>query len=180
MSVIGGGLGLLSKKAAGVDIRGRFLEVVVVLSTLVLSVASWGLVQGFFGSPDKCYGVMGDLRVTEVNVPQLIRFVSSSVLQPAQRIYAWLDSLPLHSKLLTRALCSREIDGCFAHLPGLDFFLEENDGQACAGDLFFVTGLHIFAYFVFLGTTAWKHHDRLRRQGGHRNVHQGAARPHQD
>jgi hypothetical protein len=181
MSVIGGGLGLLAKKAAGVDIRGRFLEVIVVLSTLFLSVVSWGLVQGFFGAPHMCYGVMGDLRVTEGDVPQLIRFVASSLLLPTQLIYSWLDRLPLRSTLLRRALCSRETDGCFAHLPRPDFFLEVNSGQACAGDLFVVTGLHIFAYFVFLGAAAWKHHDRLRRhQGGPRNLQQGAARLHQD
>jgi hypothetical protein len=181
MSTLGGGLGLLAKKIGGVDIRGRFLEVLVVLATIFLSATSWGLVQGFFGSPNKCYGVMRGIIVSESKVHRLLYFIATSLLRPTQFIYVWLDSVPLRSTLLKSALCSRETDGCFAHLPDLDFFLESNDGQACAGDLVLVTGIYVLAYVVFLGAMAWKHHDRARRnQGGPRNQQRGALRPHQD
>jgi hypothetical protein len=181
MAILGGGVGLVAKKIAGVDIRGRCLEVAVVVATTFLSVVSWGLVQGFFGLPQKCYGVAGKVEVTQGDVPRIVQFVASAILWPTHRIYSALDAFPSHSSTLKAMMCSRSEDGCFAHLPQQDFYLASNNGQACTGDLLLVTGLYILAYFVFLGTAAWKHYDRMRRHHGDpRNGQRGANRPHQD
>lgn len=181
MGILGGGMGLVAKKCAGVDIRGRCLELTVVVATVFLWMTSWGLVQGFFGLPNACYGVLGNVAVSEDDVPRLLCFAASAVLWPTERIYMVLDALPLQSTLLKNAICSRTSEGCFAHLPQQDFYLEKNGGQACAGDLLFVTGVYILAYVVFLGTTAWKHQDRMRRhRGAPRNLQRAGMHPHQD
>ena len=48
MSILGGGLATLLKKALGLDLRGRTFEMVVILLTLWLVFVSWGLVGAFF------------------------------------------------------------------------------------------------------------------------------------
>jgi len=57
MGVIGGGVATIMKKVVGVDIRGRGLELIVVMQTLLLANVSWGLVWGFFGDVSQCWGV---------------------------------------------------------------------------------------------------------------------------
>jgi RING-variant domain len=180
MAILGGGIGLAAKKIAGVDIRGRCLEVAVVLATAFLSVVSWGLVQGFFGLPHKCYGIAGKIEVTEGDVPRIVQFVASAILWPTHRVYFGLDALPSRSSALKAMLCSRAEDGCFLHLPQQDFYLASHNGQKCTGDLLLVTGLYVLAYVVFIGTAAWKHYDRMRRHGDPRNVQRGGNRPHQE
>ena len=60
MGVLGGGLATALKKRIGVDVRGRCLEMVVVVLTLWLTAASWGCVWGYFGDPSRCgWGTLG-------------------------------------------------------------------------------------------------------------------------
>lgn len=58
MGAIGGGMATLLKRVSGVDIRGRSLELFVVVMTIWLASVNWGLVWGFFGDSSKCLGVM--------------------------------------------------------------------------------------------------------------------------
>merc|ERR1711971_949135 len=46
----------MGKKRVGVDIRGRVLELAVVLATFWLGSIGWGLIWAFFGEPEKCRG----------------------------------------------------------------------------------------------------------------------------
>mmetsp|Transcript_25126 Transcript_25126/g.73657 ORF Transcript_25126/g.73657 Transcript_25126/m.73657 type:complete len:750 (-) Transcript_25126:254-2503(-) len=60
MGVLGGGMATALKKGAGVDVRGRSLELAVVAMTLWLTAASWGCVWGYFGDTSRCgWGTMG-------------------------------------------------------------------------------------------------------------------------
>lgn len=61
MGILGGGIATVSKRFAAVDIRGRVLEMIVVLLTLWLTAVTWGLVRGFFGDASQCWGVLSVL-----------------------------------------------------------------------------------------------------------------------
>jgi len=61
MGVIGGSIATALKHGAGVDIRGRTLELTVVVLTLWMAAISWGLVWGFFGETSKCWGAFSGI-----------------------------------------------------------------------------------------------------------------------
>lgn len=56
MGVIGGSIATSLKRGVGIDIRGRSLELTVVVLTLWMTCVSWGIVWGFFGEPSRCWG----------------------------------------------------------------------------------------------------------------------------
>mmetsp|Transcript_26133 Transcript_26133/g.55042 ORF Transcript_26133/g.55042 Transcript_26133/m.55042 type:complete len:1001 (+) Transcript_26133:31-3033(+) len=55
--IIAGGIATDIKRLLAVDIRGRTLEVLVVLLTLLLTFITSKLVRGYFGDPSQCWGV---------------------------------------------------------------------------------------------------------------------------
>jgi len=55
--VIGGGFASLMKRRFGYDIRGRTLELIVVIMTFWLASVFWGLTWAYFGEPSQCKGV---------------------------------------------------------------------------------------------------------------------------
>lgn len=190
MGIIGGGLALLTKKVAAVDLRGRMLEFAVVACTCYLSVVSWALVKGFFGNSSACLGAFGsyDVPAEDVESWYMLHFLRRFLLRPAQTYYLLWDSVPYktNSSWLKAALCTNpNPPACFEHLPNAnpDFFLLENDGQRCAADLSAISWLYVFAGFTFVGSQLWKRHDRQRRRQGRRParaVPDGMPRPHQD
>lgn len=56
MGVIGGSIATSLKRGVGIDIRGRSLELTVVVLTLWMTCVAWGLVWGFFGESSRCWG----------------------------------------------------------------------------------------------------------------------------
>jgi RING-variant domain len=66
MGILGGGFATVTKKWFGMDLRGRGMELAVVVGTIWFSVVSWGLVQGFFHARPNptCYGVLGRIQAT--------------------------------------------------------------------------------------------------------------------
>ena len=58
IGILAGGIATLAKKVAKVDMRGRILEISVVLDTLIMSYISWGLIKGFFITQSECVGLM--------------------------------------------------------------------------------------------------------------------------
>jgi hypothetical protein len=182
MGVLGGGFATLVKRMSGVDLRGRGLELAVVLWTFWLTVISWGLILGFFGMPSACYGTFGkyELSTREITSTVLLRAVYNMILRPTKSYYLMWDRLASNSgSWLSAALCSSGSEGCFAHLPhaNAEFFTSENGGQACASDLRLVSWLYLLAGVSFVGTAVWKRRERDRRR---RRPVRGEPRPHQD
>ncbi|KAL7527674.1 hypothetical protein ACHAXR_002075, partial [Thalassiosira sp. AJA248-18] len=57
LGIVFGGIASTLKRSSGIDIRGRILEVIVVVLTLLLTGVSSGLVRGYFGDVSQCWGV---------------------------------------------------------------------------------------------------------------------------
>lgn len=190
MGILGGGIATVVKNAASVDMRGRLMELAVVLATLWLSVISWGLVKGFFGNAAACYGTVGSYNVTaeDVSSTYVLRGLRLLLLQPAEKIYLAWDRIFMNS-LFRSALCTNAaaagggVVGCFEHLPhtNADFILIEAGGEKCAADLMLFFTLYLTAGLTFAGSALWKHHERQRRrQGRQRPVRGGPPHLHQD
>ena len=115
MGVLGGGAATLLKRVAGVDVRGRLMEFAVVAYTLVLSVVSWGLVKGFFGNANACYGTVGWYPVSAEELASplstyyVLRALRWGLLQPAQTVYLSLDRFfwERTPHLLQTVLCTK-------------------------------------------------------------------------
>jgi hypothetical protein len=68
IGILAGGMATVLKKSVGVDLRGRLLELVVLLGSIWLTAVSWGLVQGFFGAPSACWGSLGRRVVVDLDL----------------------------------------------------------------------------------------------------------------
>lgn len=186
MAVLGGGLATLLKKTAGVDLRGRMFELAIVLFTLWLVIISWGMVRGFFGQPNQCFGAMGTKEVSIDKLPRysLLNFARKVILKPGQAYYLFWDRLAYASgSWIRKPLCTKRFhehgaaikEVCFEHLPhaDADFFLAAKGGQRCASDLLLVLRLYISAGFALVGSTLWKRRERQRRLAARRpHAHQ--------
>ena len=185
MGIIGGGIAVSTKKLAGVDLRGRLMELGVLICTLYFSFISWGLIKGFFGDSSACYGAIGSLDVpaSKVNRWAMLLLLRKTILQLAKVYYLFLDGLP--GKLskwlpIEKVMCTKNLQaGCFEHLPKAnpDFFLLEEGGERCAADLMLIGYLYLIAGVTYVGTAVWKHHERQRRR---RRPVRGEPRPHFD
>ena len=133
MGVIGGSIATALKRGAGVDIRGRTLELAVVILTLWMAAITWGLVWGFFGETSKCWGAFsaistllaeGDGADTAgsgqfpgssvasdtIDNDVVIRFWYALLFRPGKILVRGLDNAVARSgPLFTRYLCSTGI-----------------------------------------------------------------------
>jgi hypothetical protein len=188
MAILAGGAATLLKKGAGFDIRGRTLEVFVLISTTWLVVVSWGLVSAFFGDPSGCHGVFGGYSISrEVeHLPGVLYGLHTLVLKPAERWFLMWDRLAFNSgPWLKKALCMNKESGCFEHLhlATSDFFYVEQGGAKCAADLNMVAWLFGSAIVVATGTHLWKQRERQRRRPhfpGQGMFAQRRGRPHEE
>ena len=137
IGILAGGMATTLKKSFGVDLRGRLLELAVVIGTVWLSTVSWGLVQGFFGHAQACHGSLGRrVVVSETEEGGLaadsswtLVWLQRLLLQPAEKYYLFWDGLALNSgkwvgSWLPSILClppsnnnKDEAAGCFEYLP---------------------------------------------------------------
>lgn len=165
MAILAGSLASAFKKVAGVDLRGRFLELMTVFLTVWLVWISCGLVWAFFGDKHRCVGA-----VSGIESQRLMRALSKVILNPLQKWFLFWDRLVGNSTLRSW-VCSSETKGCFSHLP---YSNPENllDEPKCAADLSLVIHLWVAAGATLAGTTLWK---RRRRANVPRLIHQ-----HQD
>lgn len=186
MGILGGGLATVIKKAAGVDPRGRFMEVAVLVATLWFSVLSWGLVKGFFGDTNACFGTVGSYSVNldDVSSTYVLRGLRALILQPAEKIYLTWDVIFMNS-WFRAALCTNAAaveSGCFEHLPhaNADFFVSNAQGERCAADLLLFFALYLTAGLTFAGSALWKHHERQQRRRHGRRPLRGGPHLHRD
>ena len=168
--ILGGSGATLVKKTTGIDLRGRMLEMTVVLSTLILTRLSWGLIQGFF-EVRACYGLLGSYEITAQDLSSgvsLVKLFQTVVLAPAETLYLGIDNLFLTytGPWIRKALCRGSGDGCFEHLPyaNADFFLYEQGGEMCAADMVLLLSLGVLAAVSFVGSAIAKHQERRQRR----------------
>mmetsp|Transcript_13638 Transcript_13638/g.19082 ORF Transcript_13638/g.19082 Transcript_13638/m.19082 type:complete len:770 (+) Transcript_13638:165-2474(+) len=179
MGILGGGVATAFKKGLGIDMRGRTLELIVLILTTWLVLVSWGLVWAFFGEVSSCYGAMGSVVVEQgKNDSRILSILEKFLFRPAQKWFLFWDGLGNNSgSWLRKGLCSSntEEDTCFANLSKAkpDFFYESEGGEKCASDLMLVTRVWSLAAATLVASTLLKRHDRNRRA-------LARARPHQD
>ncbi len=200
MGVIGGGIATIMKREMGIDIRGRTLEVLVVIMTIWMGLVCWGLVWEFFGESNQCIGVMDkfDAWQTRMNLPSITsrgmfqvniptreqRLLQNLVLKPAKTIIETVDrGLLKTGPMLTGWICTPDEDLSSSDKTCLeitrktnpDFMLPEQNGEKCASDFNVIKFFCYFAFFIHGLGTVWKRRDRGRRARHHRE-----PRPHQD
>jgi hypothetical protein len=182
MAILGGGIATTLKKSAGVDLRGRTLEMAVLLCTLGMFLVMWGLIGAFFGRPSGCYGILGNYQVSNDGhlffyLKQLQRFL----LGPAQNWFLMWDRLCLNtSPWFRKVICVHgQEGGCFEHLyrANAEFLFDNDNSGRCVSDMVLVSSLLQGAGIVAAGNHLWKRRERHRR-AGRRPVLQ--FRPHQD
>lgn len=182
MAILGGSVATTLKKGAGIDLRGRTFEVLVLFLTSWLVFVCWGLVSAFFGDPSSCHGVMGSISVTRDDSSfKLLNILRSFLLKPATSWFLMWDQLADNSGAwLRRGLCMDQAEGCFEHLhkANSDFFFEENGGGRCASDMTMVSWLYGSAAIAAAGNHFWKRRERQRRAA--RRPGRGEPHPHQD
>jgi hypothetical protein len=165
-SVLAGSHATFLKKTLGYDIRGRFLEVVVLFMTIWMSFLSWGLAQAFFGEAGSCYGMLGPMTLTpEMHERSwLLQGAKKFVLEPTRLYYVVWDRAFANSWTWIQALvCSTSATGCFPHVPPktVDFYMKEG---SCASDWYFFLYLYIFALAAFGASSLYKFRERQIRQ----------------
>mmetsp|Transcript_7706 Transcript_7706/g.11017 ORF Transcript_7706/g.11017 Transcript_7706/m.11017 type:complete len:784 (+) Transcript_7706:258-2609(+) len=179
MGILGGGVATAFKKGPGIDMRGRTLELIVLILTIWLVLVSWGLVWAFFGDVSSCYGAMGTLVVEKgTNDSSILSILGKSLFRPAQKWFLFWDRLGNNSgSWLRKGLCSSNSDEgtCFANLSKAnpDFYYQSEGGEKCASDLMLVSSLWLLAAATLVVSTLLKKHERNRRA-------LARARPHQD
>ena len=164
--VLAGSFATLLKKSAGYDIRGRLLELVVLISTICLTFLSWGLVQAFFGQPEACLGLAGTLVLTPEAEESswLLHGTRQFLLQPAKWYYLQWDSAVANSWTWVKSMvCTSKTTGCFAHVPSLsvDFYVKS---EACAADWVLFLYMYIAAFAAYVGSWLYKIRERHVRQ----------------
>ena len=161
MAVLGGGLATFLKKVGGIDLRGRTLELVVVLMTSWLVYVSWGLVWGLFGQPEQCVGVVAASYADSLFVKTVEKFL----LMPARTYFVFVDHAAMKYERIRNVICTSRDGGCFPHLhKASPEILLASD--ACVGDVQLVS----FLWLAAGATLAFSALVKKRRR----------ARPHQD
>jgi hypothetical protein len=195
LGIIGGGIASTLKRFSGIDIRGRILEIIVVLLTLLLTGITSGLVRGYFGDSSRCWGVLASSPNEGVESPTITGPFYLSILNtllidiPLRQMKLWYLRWDLiFSKLgfvSRRLLCVPTPDGntdystygCSSSTRSINpgFYLEDK----CSADMSLVVGVWLTAVCVLLMGNVYR---QLR--GARRNnaavAHRGQRRPHQD
>ena len=204
MGVIAGGIATILKREMATDIRGRTLELSVVVMTVWMAWVGWGLIWSFFGvrGDDQCVGVMDKMGRLQsfIGIPTFSLFQSASnviypskqqlivqncLLEPIKAIIGFADKGLLKTpQFVTNWICSPNenedvsIQTCLeiTRKTNPEFMLQANRGEQCSSDFHVMTFFFFFAFFVHVLGTFWKH--RRDNRGGRRQRHQ--PRPHQD
>ncbi len=202
MGVIAGGIATIMKREIGMDIRGRTLELSVVIMTLWLAWVSWGLVWSFFGvyNSEQCVGFMDKMGTfrSSVGLPSIRIFNANSdtinpsreqklvqnlLLKPTKVMFNHGDTaLTKLPKFISNWICSPveeagdgSTQSCLHLVRNMnpEFMLQEFGGEKCASDFNVMMFFWYFAGFVHALGTVWKQRrDRGRRQRHHQRPHQ--------
>ena len=192
MGNIAGGVASTLKRTSGIDIRGRILEVSVILCTLFLTAVSSGVVRAYFGDSSQCWGVLASPFAESPAGTTSGPFTDSAsnkafstILHYAQLYYRKWDFLCARTGILSRFICTPTDDGnadfatigCSSPVRSInpEFYLEE---ESCRADIGVVVGIWFAAFLVHSLEHLYRSYRVRRRAAVH--LHRGRQRPHQD
>lgn len=191
LGIVGGGIASGVKRSLGIDIRGRILEIIVVVLTLLLTLISSGLVRGYFGDVSQCWGAFSSLpsrsieSMTRPFHPPLLNVLLLDIpLRQLQRWYLkWGFILSKFGFVSRRFICAPTPDGntdyitvgCLPSTRAINpqFYLEDK----CSADVTLVVNVWIAAISVLLMRNLTRQLRGVRRNAG---MVAGHRRPHQD
>jgi hypothetical protein len=192
MGNIAGGVASFLKRMSGIDIRGRILEISVIICTLFITAVSSGVVRAYFGDSSQCWGVLASATSSwAASAAVKGPFIDSAsnkafavLLHYAQLYYKKWDFLCARAGFLSRQfLCTPTVDGntdyasigCSPPVRNINtyFYLEDEN---CRADVAMVGGLWVAAILVLFLEHVYREY-RVRRRVA---VHRGRRRPHQD
>lgn len=191
LGIIGGGFATTLKRANGHDIRGRFLEVIIVTLTLLLTCVTSGLVRGFFGDPSKCLGVLDIKSGLYPTGPYHQPLLNTILVEiPLKQIKLWYHKwdmiLSKFGFVAKRFFCAPTEDGhsdysrvgCSPATRGIkhDFYLDEDNGSSCSADMALVNCIWLGSMGVMAMGNLYREMRARRNNGAQR----GRRRPHQD
>ena len=193
LGIVGGGIASSIKRSLGIDIRGRILEIVVVVLTLLLTLVSSGLVRGYFGDVSRCWGAFSSWPSRSGSTesapgpfypPLLNKLLIDTPLRQLQKWYLkWDFILSKFGFVSRRFFCAPTLDGntdyfsvgCSPSTRSINpqFYLADK----CSADMSLVMNVWIAA----IGVLFLRHLTRQLRGGARRVVvAAGHRRPHQD
>jgi hypothetical protein len=194
MAILGGGCAVAVKRLLKVDIRGRGLEIGVVLSTLWLTRISWGLVWAYFGDNSMCRGYMtklfpfkeGSMAIFYPAV-MLLRIL---LFRPGKSLIYFVDKMLLNSRpFLRQFLCAEmntcalfsDAQSCVLQNPTCfrttkavnpDFYRPEYAGSSkCAADMDTVLFFWFLAAIIVLAGLFSNRRERQRRLLARERLH---------
>lgn len=190
MGNIAGGVASTLKRSGGIDIRGRILEVSVIICTLFLTAVTTGLVRGYFGDSSQCFGVLASstpFTESTTEGPFIDSFSNkafAALLEYAKLYYNKWDFLGARATIMSRNfLCTPTEDGntdyatigCSPPVRSINtqFYLEEEN---CQADIGMIVGIWSAACVVLCLEHIYREY-RVRRRAA---VQRGRRRPHQD
>ncbi len=194
LGIVGGGIASCIKRSLGIDIRGRILEIIVVVMTLLLTLISSGLVRGYFGDASQCWGALSSLlsrsterRIGPFHLPLLNILLIDIPLRGVQKWYLkWDFVLSKFGFVSRRFICASTPDGntdyiavgCSpsTHSINPQFYLEDK----CSADMSLVVNVWIAAIGVLLMRNVSRQLRGLRRNNVVVAAAAGQRRPHQD
>jgi hypothetical protein len=176
MAVIGGGIATLFKKAAGLDLRGRSFELLVVAASLEMFRVMWGILKALVGDSDGCLGLLGGMTMDKMDKNVWLGAMKSVFLTPSQRWFLFWDGAASKSwPWLRRIICMPDqMEGCFEYSYKANtthLFAEQTEGR-CASDIMLLHAMMWAAVSVLLGNLLLKRRDRQRRVARRQRVHQ--------
>lgn len=195
LGIVGGGIASSIKRSSGIDIRGRILEIIVVVLTLMLTVISSGLVRGYFGDASRCWGAFSSWPPSRsiasaesmrgpFHLPLLNTLLIDIPLRQLQKWYLkWDFILSKFGFVSRRFFCAPTPDGntdyfsvgCSPSTRSINpqFYLEANK---CSADMSLVVNVWVAA----IGVLFLKYLTRQLRGARRVGVAAGHRRPHQD
>ena len=194
MAIVGGGCAVVVKRLLKVDIRGRGLELLVVMSTLWLARVSWGIVWAYFGDNSMCRGYSTHVfqwtdRKISVFYPavMMLRFF---LFRPGKIVINFVDKMLMNSTPFIRQVLCVEANTCelLADAPSCDlqqrtclrttnavnpdFYRSEYTGGAkCAADMDTVLFFWFLAAFVVMAGLFANRRERQRRLQARERLH---------
>lgn len=196
MGNIAGGVASTLKRSSGIDIRGRILEISVILCTLFLTAVSSGVVRAYFGDSSQCWGVLASSLAESSSsaavgtppgpfIDSASNKAFSTILQYAQLYYRKWDFLCARAGILSRFICTPTDDGnadfatigCSSPVRSINpqFYLEEEN---CRADIGMLVRIWVAACLVLFLEHVYRSYRVRRRVAVH--LHRGRQRPHQD
>jgi hypothetical protein len=176
MAVIGGGIATLFKKVAGLDLRGRSFELLVVATSLEMFRVMWGILKGLVGDSSGCLGLLGRFAKDEMDSSVCLGAMKKVFLTPSERWFLFWDGAVSNSwPWFRRIICiPDQREGCFEYSYNANtahLFADETEGR-CASDIMLLHAMIWAAVSVLLGNLLLKRRDRQRRVARRQRVHQ--------